>query len=358
MSFNNLSFETLAVSASVFGDHLANERSCLGYNVQTLPTFAKSRIPMLHENHWFTTEHYRHLALWWTLAKGEPIYISGPSGSGKTSTAMQFCARLGVPVVSVTARARMDRRELIGHWAVKGGETVWIDGPALLAWKYGWVLLINEFSASPADMWVSCNDILEGLPLDNGATGELVQPHPMTRVMVTDNTRGHSSEIEDGFFGRQIQDRSVIDRFWHLRMEGLNPTEEAKLLAKTAPLSLADGFGVDALDALYRALARLGADSRTQSESQTLGFESHAVAFSHRVLQRLRDMLLDAAQQPGGTEAPNALVRRLTRMAIAESLDSTASEAAQALAETTIGDLVHELRLSRAKAIPGVSAAA
>lgn len=346
MSFNHLSVETIAVSASVFGEHLAKERQCVGYNVNALPTFARSRIPTLHENHWFTSEHYRHMALWWTLAKGEPIYISGPSGSGKTSTALQFCARLGVPVVSVTARARMDRRELIGHWAVKGGETVWIDGPALMAWKYGWVLLINEFSAAPADMWVSCNDILEGLPLDNEATGELVQPHPMTRVIVTDNTRGHSAEIDDGYFGRQIQDRSVIDRFWHLRMEGLNPHEEAMLLAKTAPEHLTEGFGEDKLKALYNALARLGADSRSQEGSQTLGFESHSIGFSHRVLKRLRDMLLDAAQRPADTVKPSALVRSLTRLALAEALDSSASEAAQTLAETTIGDLVHELRAS------------
>ena len=168
------------------------------------------------------------------IEEGEYVAIMGPSGSGKTSTAMQFCARLGIPVVSVTARARMDRRELLGHWALQGGETRWIDGPALLAWKHGWTLLINEFSAAPADMWVSCNDILEGLPLDNGATGELVVPHPMTRVIVTDNTRGHSSEIDEGFFGRQIQDRSVIDRFWHMRMEGLGEAEEASLLAATA----------------------------------------------------------------------------------------------------------------------------
>ena len=90
-----------------------------------------------HPCHFFNEAHYRTLAAWWNLARREPIYVSGPSGSGKTSTAMQFCARLGIPVVSVTARARMDRRELLGHWALQGGETRWIDGPALLAWKHG-----------------------------------------------------------------------------------------------------------------------------------------------------------------------------------------------------------------------------
>lgn len=204
INLSHLTPATRTVPASVFGEHLAGERDCLGYQVETLPAFARTRIPVLNPCHFFNEAHYRTLAAWWNLARREPIYVSGPSGSGKTSTAMQFCARLGIPVVSVTARARMDRRELLGHWALQGGETRWIDGPALLAWKHGWTLLINEFSAAPADMWVSCNDILEGLPLDNGATGELVVPHPMTRVIVTDNTRGHSSEIDEGFFGRQI----------------------------------------------------------------------------------------------------------------------------------------------------------
>lgn len=199
INLSHLTPATRTVPASVFGEHLADERDCLGYQVETLPAFARTRIPVLNSCHFFNEAHYRTLAAWWTLARREPIYVSGPSGSGKTSTAMQFCARLGIPVVSVTARARMDRRELLGHWALQGGETHWIDGPALLAWKHGWTLLINEFSAAPADMWVSCNDILEGLPLDNGATGELVVPHPMTRVIVTDNTRGHSSEIESVF---------------------------------------------------------------------------------------------------------------------------------------------------------------
>lgn len=128
------------------------------------------------------------------------------------------------------------------------------------------------------------------------------------------------------------------------------------LLAKTAPQNLTVGFSDEALKALYNALARLGADSRSQAQTQTIGFESHIVPFSHRVLIRLRDMLLDAATQPGGEQA-SALVRRLTRIALAESLDSTASEAAQTLAETTIGDLVHDLRVSRAMSIPGVQLA-
>lgn len=349
ISSQNTAPATRTVPASVFGEHLAGERDCLGYQVETLPAFARTRIPVLNPCHYFNDVHYRTLAAWWTLARREPIYVSGPSGSGKTSTAMQFCARLGMPVVSVTARARMDRRELIGHWALQGGETRWIDGPALLAWKHGWVLLINEFSAAPADMWVSCNDILEGLPLDNGATGELVFPHPMTRVIVTDNTRGHSSEIDEGFFGRQIQDRSVIDRFWHMRMEGLGEAEESSLLASTADQGWLEEFEPEVLERVFAALARLGADSRAAATAQAIGFESRAVPVSFRVLSRMRDMMLDAARMPAAPE--DDVLRRIIRTSLTEALDATAREAAETMAVTAIGNLVHELRLSRARRV-------
>ena len=326
INLSHLTPATRTVPASVFGEHLAGERDCLGYQVETLPAFASTRIPVLNPCHFFNEAHYRTLAAWWNLARREPIYVSGPSGSGKTSTAMQFCARLGIPVVSVTARARMDRRELLGHWALQGGETRWIDGPALLAWKHGWTLLINEFSATPADMWVSCNDILEGLPLDNGATGELVVPHSMTRVIVTDNTRGHSSEIDEGFFGRQIQDRSVMaDQDW---------------LAEFEP---------EVLDRLFKALARLGADSRAAAQAQAIGFESRAVPLSFRVLSRMRNMMLDAARMPAASD--DDPLRRIIRTSLTEALDSTAREAAETLAVTAIGNLIHEMRVSRARMV-------
>ena len=91
----------------------------------------------------------------------------------------------------------------------------------------------------------------------------------MTRVIVTDNTRGHSSEIDEGFFGRQIQDRSVIDRFWHMRMEGLGEAEEASLLAATADQDWLAEFEPEVLDRLFKALARLGADSRVAAQAQS-----------------------------------------------------------------------------------------
>lgn len=337
---------TVKVPASQFGFGYESFGCCLGLNRDLLTEESAQRIPAINPLHQFSPDIYRNLALWWRLGKAEPLYMSGPSGSGKTSTAMQFCARLGVPVVSVTARARMDRRELIGHFVARDNATYWQDGPAAMAWRYGWTLIINEFSTAPADMWVSCNDILEGLPLDNPATGEVILRHPDTRVIVTDNTRGHTVEIDEGFYGRQVQDRSVIDRFWHLRME--SHTEEmasSLLLAGIAPIHR-EHFEPGTLKVMCDMLAKAGRDSQTASESKTIGFSAASVPISLRALTRLRDMLLAAGTETWGAVNSAELLRSLIRVSFTEALDATARETAESLLMTALGDIVGTLRAS------------
>ena len=90
INLSHLTPATRTVPASVFGEHLAGERDCLGYQVETLPAFARTRIPVLNPCHFFNEAHYRTLAAWWNLPRRDTSYVSGPSGSGKTSTAKQF----------------------------------------------------------------------------------------------------------------------------------------------------------------------------------------------------------------------------------------------------------------------------
>lgn len=69
INLSHLTPATRTVPASVFGEHLAGERDCLGYQVETLPAFARARIPVLNPCHFFNEAHYRTLAAWWTHAR-------------------------------------------------------------------------------------------------------------------------------------------------------------------------------------------------------------------------------------------------------------------------------------------------
>lgn len=329
------------VPASEFGSHLTAHLPCRGHSLDERSDTERYRIPTIVPSHYFSDAVFTQLSLWWRYAEADPLYISGPTGAGKSSTAMQFCARLGMPVVSVMARPRMDRRELIGRWVMDERGMKWVDGPAALCWRYGWVLLINEFSCAGPELWVSCNDILEGLPLELDQVGRVLPRHPEARVIITDNTRGASSESTDeGFLGRRLQDRSTIDRFWHLRMEGLSEYEELRLLVATLRRDWKDELREEVLSELCERLARVGADSRAAAKKSSVAFENASVAVSHRVLRRVRDIL--CSMLLSYTKWPADPVRAAVRLAFSEALEPVAREAVETLFVTTFGTFMEK----------------
>lgn len=331
--------------------HFEQESSsldCQGVRLETLTAEEKRRIPALNPLHVFEPDTYTTLAQWWTCAQNEPLYITGPAGSGKTTTAEQFCARLHLPVVTVMGHARLDRRDLIGHWSLVNGNTVWVDGPFTYAWRHGCAVIVNEFSACSPDLWVSCNDLLEGAAIDIEATNEHVTRHPRACVIVTDNTRG-AAEIDEGYFGRSIQDRSVVDRFWHLSLLGLSEGRERDLLLAELPTELSRYFEPKLLARVANLLARAGADSRRESAERKIGFETIDITLSHRTLKRLFRLLLINATHPTvySAEALTASIR----CAYTDALDATTHDAIHALLATALGDVIAKLRQSYEKGI-------
>ena len=76
------------------------------------------------------------------------------------------------------------------------------DGPLTRAWRHGCVFLVNEMSAAPPDLWLSVNELLEGSPLYIPETGEVIHPHPRTRIVMTDNLRGLTEDYGSRYVGR------------------------------------------------------------------------------------------------------------------------------------------------------------
>jgi len=87
-------------------------------------------------------------------ATGSPVLLKGPTGCGKSRFVEAMAARLRRPLVTVACNDETAAHDLIGRWLVKGGDTVWQDGPVTRAVRSGAVLYLDEVAEAREDVIV------------------------------------------------------------------------------------------------------------------------------------------------------------------------------------------------------------
>lgn len=140
------------------------------------------------------------------------IYVTGLSGMGKTHTIEQVCASAERELVRINFTEETAERHIIGGWRLTGGETVWEDGPALVAMKRGAVLLLDEVDLSSPKV-MCLQPILEGSDYINKQTGQIVIGQPGFAIFATANTKGQITGRNTKFVGARAQSEAFLDRF-------------------------------------------------------------------------------------------------------------------------------------------------
>ena len=140
-----------------------------------------------------------------------PVFITGLSGNGKTMMIEQVHADLKKELFRVNITIETDEDDLIGHYALVDGRTVWQDGPVVLAMERGGTLLLDEVDLA-SNKIMCLQPVLEGNPLLIKKEGRIVRPVAGFTVMATANTKGKGSE--DGrFIGTNILNEAFLERF-------------------------------------------------------------------------------------------------------------------------------------------------
>lgn len=85
---------------------------------------------------------------------GLPLLLKGPTGCGKTRFVEHMTARLGKPLYTVACHDDLSAADLIGRYLLKGGETVWVDGPLTRAVREGGVCYLDEVVEARKDVTV------------------------------------------------------------------------------------------------------------------------------------------------------------------------------------------------------------
>lgn len=170
----------------------------------------------------------------WQDGPTEGLKLIGPTGSGKTSLIEQVCARLNVPLVSVTAHERMEVTELVSNIIAVEGSTLTVDGPLTQAMRNGWVFVLNEDDLLEPGTATGLNDIIERGFVTIPSTNEVVRAAPGFAFVTTSNTGGAGDEAA-AYLGTKVQNLAFRDRFIKLIVGYMPEDKEIALLAKKVP---------------------------------------------------------------------------------------------------------------------------
>lgn len=281
---------TSRIPARRFG--FESDATIPGFQSLQQPSAAPAQIVPIDPDHVFEEAFLKDLVLWWSANDTRtPLYISGPTGCGKTTSVLQFLARVNAPSVSLTCSRRFVKDDLVGRWGAVDGGFSWFDGPATFAWKTGAVLLINEFSLAPPEVWVGANDIFEGQSITIEKTGVTVARHPNARVIITDNCRC-GCPPDQGYGSRNLQDASTCDRFWHMTANWPDEAVERRIVSAKCRRLFSGALRDDVLEEIAQSTAAFARATRKNASSTRDCFCEDAIpAVSTRVVLRLSEIL-------------------------------------------------------------------
>ena len=129
--------------------------------------------------------------------RGLGVMLKGPTGCGKTRFVEHMAWRLKRPLVTVACHDDLSASDLTGRWLIRGGETVWQDGPLARAARLGAICYLDEVVEARQDVVVVIHPLTDDrrmLPIEK--TGELVEAAPGFQLVVSYNP-GYQHVLKD-----------------------------------------------------------------------------------------------------------------------------------------------------------------
>lgn len=182
-----------------------------------------------------------------------PLLLKGPTGCGKTRFVAHMAAQLGLPLFTVSCHDDLTAADLTGRYLLKGGETVWVDGPLTRAVRQGGICYLDEVVEARKDVAVVLHPLADDrrvLPLER--TGEELQALPHFMLVVSYNpgyqsllkalkpsTRQRFAAIEFGFLAPDQEIAVVVAE------SGLPADQVAPLVALAGRLRRLKGHDLE-----------------------------------------------------------------------------------------------------------------
>lgn len=129
--------------------------------------------------------------------RGVPVLLKGPTGCGKTRFVEAMAHRLGRDLITVAGHEDMTSADLVGRFLLKGGETIWVDGPLTRAVRTGAICYLDEVVEARQDTVVVIHPLTDHrreLPVDR--LGTTVPAAPGFQLVISYNP-GYQSVLKN-----------------------------------------------------------------------------------------------------------------------------------------------------------------
>jgi len=213
-----------------------------------------------------------------------PVLLKGPTGCGKTRFMEYMAWRLQRPLITVSCHDDLTASDLVGRYLIKGGETVWVDGPLARAVRAGAICYLDEIVEARKDTMVVIHPLgddrrslpMEKLGVELGAGPEFalaISYNPGYQSVLKDlkqSTRQRFVALEFDYPNAELERRIVVNESGvdealatqlvkfaqmtrNLKGSGLEEGASTRLLVHAAKLITA---GVDPITACEGSIAQ------------------------------------------------------------------------------------------------------
>lgn len=179
--------------------------------------------------------------------RGLPVLLKGPTGCGKTRFVEAMAHELGRELITVAGHEDMTSADLVGRFLLKGGETVWVDGPLTRAVRTGAIFYLDEVVEARQDTTVVIHPLADHrreLPVDR--LGATLRAAPGFQLVISYNP-GYQSVLKN-------LKESTRQRFIAIELDFPRAAVETDVVAHEAEVDLETARALVALGNAIRNL--------------------------------------------------------------------------------------------------------
>lgn len=159
------------------------------------------------------------------------MLLKGPTGCGKTRFVEAMARELDRDLITVAGHEDMTSADLVGRFLLKGGETVWVDGPLTRAVREGAIFYLDEIVEARQDTTVVIHPVADHrreLPIDR--LGTTLAADPCFHLVISYNP-GYQSVLKN-------LKESTRQRFVAIELDFPPPAIETEVVAHEAGVDI------------------------------------------------------------------------------------------------------------------------